>query len=273
MANRMPELPEAETIARSLAPVIAGRTILTAEFLAQRVSPHEPALLVGRTIAGVTRHGKQVLIPFEAGGLLHVKLGMTGALLVNRERGEHTRALFELTGGVTLQYHDVRQFGSLRLIDRPPAGLGPDPLEMSGAAFTERIQSRHGRLKPMLLNQKFVRGIGNIYADEALFRARLHPLDQCGRMPGKEAARLHAAICELLNEAIEHRGSSVSDYVDAQGGRGDFQNYHRVYGRGGEACPACDGMIARILVGGRATHFCPRCQVKKRRPAPKRRRK
>lgn len=265
----MPELPEAETIARSLAPVITGKTILSAAFLAQRVSLDNPALLHGKTIAGVARHGKQILIALAPGGFLHVKLGMTGALLINREPTPYTRALFTLSGGMTLQYHDIRQFGSVAILDAPPVGLGPDPLEISCDDFVRRLVARHGTLKTLLLKQDFLRGLGNIYADEALFRAELHPLLNSGRLRDQEAVRLYNAIRQLLTEAIEHRGSSISDYVDAQGERGTFQKLHRVYGRDGEACPVCDGMIARIVVGDRGTHFCPRCQVRRWR-APRR---
>lgn len=261
----MPELPEAETIARSLAPVIVGRTILAAEFLARRVSRDDPAQLHGRTIAGVARHGKQLLIAFAAGGYLHVKLGMTGALLVNRERSPHTRAVFDLSGAMTLQFHDIRQFGSVALLDSPPLGLGPDPLEISRQEFVERVEARQGKLKTLLLKQDFLRGLGNIYVDEALFRARLHPLLEAGRLRGEEANRLYDSIRELLTEAIEHRGSSISDYVDAQGERGSFQTLHRVYARDGKACQACGGTIQRIVAGGRGTHFCPRCQGRTRR--------
>ena len=259
----MPELPEAETIARSLRGAVSGRTIVAAAFLAKRVSADDPARLLGRTIRDVARYGKQLLIELDR-GFVQVKLGMTGALLVNGARGVHTRAVFEFDGGSWLLYNDIRQFGSLRLIDAPPDSLGPDPLELTAAEFAVRLRARRGKLKPLLLSQGFLRGLGNIYVDEALHRAGLHPLADPERLRAGRAESLHGAIVELLNEAIAHRGSSISDYVDAAGERGSFQKLHRVYGKEGEACGQCGEAIQRIVVAQRGTHFCPVCQATRR---------
>lgn len=258
----MPELPEAETIARSLRPFLAGRTIVSAAFLAKRVSSDDPARLAGRPILGVERYGKQLSIALDR-GFIHVKLGMTGALLVNREPGPHTRAVLELDNGGRLLYDDIRQFGSLRLTDAPPAGLGPDPLEIDAAEFATRLQARRGALKPVLLNQAFLRGLGNIYVDEALHRAGFHPLTRAERVKAGRARELHGVIVQLLEEAIAHRGSSISDYVDAAGERGNFQNLHRVYGKEGEPCVQCGEPIRRIVVAQRGTHLCPGCQARR----------
>ncbi len=262
-SSNLPELPEAETIARSLREAVRGRKIVSAVFLAKRVSPHDPGRLPGRTIRNVARHGKQLLLELDL-GFLHVKLGMTGALLVNGVRGAHTRAVFELDDGSHLLFDDIRQFGSLRLVDAPPGSLGPDPLEMSAAEFAARLRTRRGKLKPLLLNQGFMRGLGNIYVDEALHRAGLHPLAIAERLKAGRAEALHGAIVELLHEAIAHRGSSISDYVDAAGERGSFQKLHRVYGRQGEPCRQCGEAIRRIVVAQRGTHYCPVCQVARR---------
>ncbi len=257
----MPELPEAETIARSLEPAVAGRRIVSAAFLAKRVSSDDPARLVDRVIRGVRRHGKQILVALDH-GFIHVKLGMTGALLVNGDHGPHTRAVLQFEDGSRLLYDDIRQFGSLRLIDSPPVGLGPDPFELTASVFAARLRARRGNLKPLLLNQSFLRGLGNIYVDEALHRAGLHPLAHSERIKLARAEGLHVAIIGLLEEAIAHRGSSISDYVDAAGERGSFQKLHRVYGKEGEPCQHCGDPIRRIVVAQRGTHFCARCQTK-----------
>ena len=257
--STLPELPEAETIARSLRSAVSGRTIVTVAFLAKRVSQDDPARLAGRTIRTVVRHGKQVMLELDR-GFVHVKLGMTGALLVNAVAGAYTRAVFDLDDGSRLSFDDIRQFGSLSLIDAPPATLGPDPLEIDAVTFAARLRARRGKLKPLLLNQSFLRGLGNIYVDEALFRAGLHPLAAAERLKPARAEGLHAAIAELLTDAIAHRGSSISDYVDAAGERGSFQNLHRVYGKEGQPCVNCGEHIRRIVVVQRGTHFCPHCQ-------------
>ena len=240
---------------------MAGRRIVSAAFLAKRVSSDDPARLVDRVIRGVRRHGKQILVELDH-GFIHVKLGMTGALLVNGDSGPHTRAVLQFEDGSRLLYNDIRQFGSLRLIDTPPAGLGPDPFELTAFVFAARLRARRGNLKPLLLNQSFLRGLGNIYVDEALHRAGLHPLAHAERIKLARAEGLHVAIIGLLEEAIMHRGSSISDYVDAAGERGDFQKLHRVYGKEGEPCQHCGDPIRRIVVAQRGTHFCARCQTK-----------
>jgi formamidopyrimidine-DNA glycosylase len=232
---------------------------MAAAFLAKRVSSHNPAWLVGRQITGVERYGKQLLIKLDR-GVIHVKLGMTGALLVNATAGVHTRAVFDLDNGSRLQFDDIRQFGSLALLDVFPASLGPDPFELNATEFTGRLRTKSGKLKAILLNQAFLRGLGNIYVDEALHRAGLHPLASAAKLSAPRAELLHHAIIELLEEAIAHRGSSISDYVDASGERGTFQNLHRVYGREGQPCVACGEAIVRTVVAQRGTHFCPSCQ-------------
>jgi len=263
----MPELPEVETIVRALAPRITGRRIVTAEFRCLRIlrgaDPDElAARLHGKKILGVRRAGKFILIPLERGAYLTIHLGMTGKLLVGGKPQKHTHAIFTLDRGVLL-YDDQRQFGRILFSEAMPPRvekLGPEPLEISLEEFARRAHGRKTPVKALLLNQDFVRGIGNIYADEALFRARIHPRAVAGRIRKERLERLRNAIREVLAEAIEGGGSSISDYVDPDGRKGWFQLQHRVYQRTGEPCITCGTPIRRVLVAQRSSHYCPRCQ-------------
>jgi formamidopyrimidine-DNA glycosylase len=262
----VPELPEVETVVRSIAPLI-GRRIVSAEFRGLRVlrggDPDQlAARLAGRRIAGIQRYGKFIVTSVEGGGYLLIHLGMTGRLLLAGVPGKHTHAIFTLDGGALL-YDDSRQFGSIQWFDEFPervARLGPEPLEASFAEFTRALKGRRTRIKALLLDQRFLRGLGNIYADEALFRAGIHPLAMASRLGGSRRQRLFDAIQAVLTEAIAAGGSSISDYVDAEGRRGFFQTSHRVYQRTGEPCVTCGTPIRRVLVAQRSSHFCPRCQ-------------
>jgi formamidopyrimidine-DNA glycosylase len=262
----MPELPEVETVVRSLAP-LKGRLILNVEFGSLRVlrgaSPRRLAeTLRDRRVMGVTRRGKFILIVLEPRGYLVIHLGMTGRLLLEGERGKHTHAIFTLDRGA-LVFNDSRQFGCVEYGDEIPARilrLGPEPLEVSFEDFFAALQKRKTRIKTLLLDQRFVRGVGNIYADESLFRAGIHPLTVAGRLSAVRARKLHGAIVEVLTEAIAAGGSSISDYVDAEGRRGFFQMEHRVYQRRGEPCVVCGSPIHRLILTGRSSHFCPKCQ-------------
>ena len=263
----MPELPEVETVARSIAPLV-GRRILSAEFRCVRVlrggDPEEMAeALRGRKIAGVQRYGKFIVMSLHGGGYLLVHLGMTGRLLLGGAMGKHTHAILTLDRGGVLLYDDSRQFGRLQYSAEFPARiatLGPEPLEVPFEEFAGALRRRKTKIKALLLNQDFLRGLGNIYADEALFRAGIHPLAIASRIRGARARLLYEAIHAVLTEAIAAGGSSISDYVDAQGRKGFFQFSHRVYQRTGEPCVACGAPIRRLLVAQRSSHFCPRCQ-------------
>jgi formamidopyrimidine-DNA glycosylase len=261
----MPELPEVETVVRSLAP-LAGRRILNAEFRQVRVLIGDPeesaAFLRGRLITSISRYGKFIVIHLEPAGFLIVHLGMTGKLLADVPPAKHTHAIFTMDQG-TLLFEDSRQFGrieySVTLPERVQK-LGPDALDIDFEAFSALLRKRKSRMKSLLLNQVFLRGLGNIYADEALFRAGIHPLALGSRLKKERVLKLYDAIREVLLEAIESKGSSISDYVDSTGARGSFQEQHRVYQRGGEPCLACGQPIRRTLVAQRGTHFCPKCQ-------------
>ena len=220
------------------------------------------AHLEGKKIAGVKRHGKFILVSLQGGGYLVIHLGMTGRLLLGGPAGKHTHAILTLDRGVLL-YDDSRQFGCLQYSQEFPARvakLGPEPLEVPFNEFAAALRRRKTRIKALLLNQAFLRGLGNIYADEALFRAGIHPLALASRIRSDRARRLYEAITAVLTEAIAAGGSSISDYVDAQGRKGFFQFSHRVYQRTGEPCVTCGTPVRRLLVAQRSSHFCPKCQ-------------
>ncbi len=262
----MPELPEVETVVRSLQPV-AGRRIVAADFRCPRIlRGAEPLALAarirGRRIASIARRGKFILLALEEGGYLIVHLGMTGRLLLDGTAGKHTHAVLTLERGALL-YDDSRQFGCIQFGEDIPArvaALGPEPLEVSFDDFAAALRARKSRLKPLLLNQRFLSGVGNIYADESLFRAGIHPLSQASRLSTPRARKLFDAIRAVLSEAIAAGGSSISDYVDAEGRKGFFQQDHRVYGRTGEPCVRCGTPVRRLVIAQRSAHFCPKCQ-------------
>jgi formamidopyrimidine-DNA glycosylase len=262
----MPELPEVETVTRSLAPLV-GRRILTVEIRGARIlrgaDPETVATqLEGRRITQVKRYGKFIVVTLGRSGYVVLHLGMTGRLLLGGEAGKHTHAILTLDKGVLL-FDDSRQFGCLEFSQEFPARvarLGPEPLEISREEFALALKRHKVRIKALLLNQAFVRGIGNIYADESLFRAGIHPLALSHRLTADRAGRLHQAIAEVLSEAIAAGGSSISDYVDADGRKGFFQIQHRVYQRTAEPCVVCGAAIRRLLVVQRSSHFCARCQ-------------
>ena len=261
----MPELPEVETVVRSVAHHLLGERILSVSLSSSRVTRGDRdstiQALTGATIRSIRRHGKQILVTLDH-GLLYIHLGMTGNLLWNAVPGKHARAVFELSNGL-LVYNDIRQFGRVEFYAEHPAHLaraGPDALQLDAPTFFARLRTRKGPIKPLLLNQSFLSGVGNIYADEALYLARIHPRTPAARISRSRAEQLHARIQEILRLAIQHRGSSISNHVDACGEPGGFQQMHAVYGKAGEPCSRCGSPIRRIVLGQRGTHYCARCQ-------------
>jgi len=271
----MPELPEVETIVRCL-----RRHIVGLEVAAVRV-PFRPVVrnrraaflngFVGRRVLGLRRRGKMIILDFSGGLTMIVHLKMTGQLLfgpARAPRDRHTHLVLAFRGsGMELRYHDVRKFGFIRGTmtsdaERAPElrGLGPEPLTMDLPAFLHRLKGRRGRLKSLLLNQKVIAGLGNIYADEVLFESRLDPRAEVTRLGPRRLQRLWSSIQHVLNEAIAYKGTTVRDFRDGEGLEGLFQNRLKVYGREGVPCPRCGTAIKRIRVSGRGTHFCPRCQ-------------
>jgi formamidopyrimidine-DNA glycosylase len=271
--TKMPELPEVETIRRELAPRLVGRTI-TRLSMGWEGCVDRPGVdtfcdqVVGRRIEEVGRRGKFLVLTLSGGKSLLVHLRMTGSLLV-KDPGEpedtHTRLVFYLDDGRELRFRNVRKFGRLYLVDDPNevvGDLGPEPLEeqFSLADFRALFQNRRGMIKPRLLDQSFLAGLGNIYVDEALFRARIHPRRTAESLTMDELDRLYQAIREVLEEALAHQGTSRSDYVRPDGSEGTFQDRLLVSGKAGQPCPRCGAEIERLVVGGRGTYVCPRCQ-------------
>jgi formamidopyrimidine-DNA glycosylase len=265
----MPELPEVETIVRGLRPRVVGRRIENAEFLWARTCAGDPEKTIrnlrGQRIAGLRRWGKYLVFDLDRDdktSVLVVHLRMTGSLLVNGERGPWTRAVLTLNG-LTVVYQDIRKFGRFEWApDIPPRlqELGPEPLEISLEDFIATLRSRSAQAKALLLNQEFLRGLGNIYCDEALFRSRIHPKTNTRSIGPARAARLHQAIRDVLDEAIEAGGSTVRNYVSSDVVEGYFQLNTNVYGKTGEPCKVCGTGIRRIVLASRSTHFCPKCQ-------------
>ena len=259
----MPELPEVETVVRSLAPHLPGRRIVSARFTSRFVTPgNRKALaerLKGRTIQSIARRGKYIVMSLDAGSLV-VHLGMTGRLLVDAADGDHSHGVFTLDQG-TLVYRDPRQFGRI-LLNPDLSHLGPEPLEITLQEFRARLKKRKTNIKALLLNQSFVAGVGNIYADETLFAAHVHPLAQTQKLSAAKVEAIYHSMRQILSAAIDLGGSSISDYVDARGEKGFFQLEHKAYGRQGQPCSLCGEPIRKITVVQRGTHYCARCQRK-----------
>jgi formamidopyrimidine-DNA glycosylase len=276
----MPELPEVETVVRGLQATLPGRRIVDVRLGKTDFIEDPSALereLPGRRVMNVRRYGKFIVLSFDAAagseysGLL-IHLGMTGQIVVcppNAPARPHTHVFMALDDGREFRYTDIRRFGSMRLLPNGSNGgafetlgvtLGIDPLEATEREFKTQLSGRRARIKALLLDQRVLRGMGNIYTDESLWRARIHPARIAADLSDKELHKLYRAVQWVLNEAIRLRGSSVSDYVDSEGQRGEFQLRHRVYQRKGKKCFRCGTAIERIIVAGRSSYFCPHCQ-------------
>jgi formamidopyrimidine-DNA glycosylase len=286
----VPELPEVETIARDLRALVVGRTITGARTDWPRLIAYpDPAGFVaglhGRRVATVWRRAKWLLLDLDGGGVLAIQVRMTGQLFVvpaERPVDRHVHLVIDLDDGRQLRLRDMRKFARVGLYRRDAVGRvvserrgpdgvdesvdlfarhGPEPLgaDFTLAQFRTRLRARRGRLKPLLLDQSFLAGVGNIYADEALWRARLHPLRTVATLRPGDEARLYGALREVLAEAVARRGSSIDDYT-APSGDGEMQGYLRAYQRTGLPCLRCGRPMRRIAVGQRGTHFCSWCQ-------------
>lgn len=276
----MPELPEVETVARGLQRQIVGRRILSitlgkTDFID---NPEEiEKELPGRAIRGVVRYGKFLLLRLtqkenaeeadrEAALLVH--LGMTGMLRPQpaaEPHAKHTHVVALLDDGCELRYTDPRRFGRMaylagELLQKELRRFGADPLEAGLEEFTARIRGKRARIKALLLDQRVLRGVGNIYADESLWKARIHPKRPGARLRRVEVEELYRALQAILERAIVMRGSSIADFLDAEGQPGEYQRHHRAYGREGRPCFRCRTRIKRVIVAGRSSYFCPQCQ-------------
>jgi len=263
----VPELPEVETVANGLHERVSGDTVVSV-WLGEKPEPlKSPAEEIAETLKGtkieqVHRIGKTVVFELSGGAQFLVHLGMTGRLLVNDSDVPlplHTHGVLHLKSGLEVRFIDPRRFGRMS-VTRGYIGPGKEPLKIGVDEFVELFKGRKTPIKSALLNQKLLHGVGNIYADESLHRAGIRPTRQAGRLTRVELERLHKAVKAVLQHAIKLGGSSVSDYVDADGMRGFFQLEHRVYLRTGEPCRTCKTPIKRLLVAGRGTHYCPKCQ-------------
>lgn len=272
----MPELPEVEVIARGLERTLVGRTITSIEAVSlTRLSEPAETLVprvVGRAIRRVYRRAKVLLIEMDDGLTLVFHLKMTGRVVHGEKRAvhKHDRILFTLDDGSQLVFSDMRKFGYVRSFT--PGELenwaflqkaGPEPLETSPTELADRIKGRKVSIKGLLLNQSVVVGIGNIYADEVLFRAGLHPETRGDRVSRAKAVTLFTELQAVLRQAIAENGSSIRDYVNADGDAGAFQNSFNVYGKKGQECGACKSSLKALKVAGRTSTFCPKCQPKK----------
>jgi formamidopyrimidine-DNA glycosylase len=285
----MPELPEVETVARGLNRRVAG-DVIESVWLGSKPEPLKSSAreivkaLEAKRIAGVRRVGKHIVFDLENGGHASapvkrppagksarptrsearwiVHLGMTGRMLVcppEEEIAKHTHAIARLASGRELRFVDPRRFGRLSVSNEFQA-QGAEPLDVELARFISLFRGRKTPIKSALLNQKLLSGVGNIYADESLFRARVRPRRRAASLTQDELGRLHQAVRKVLKEAIALGGSSISDYVDSDGEEGFFQLKHRVYGREGEPCLVCKIPVKRIVIAGRSAHYCPKCQ-------------
>ena len=264
----MPELPEVHTVVETLRPTVFGQRIERFELLrcdfAQPARHDWPASTVGRRITHLARRAKRIIITLDDAEAFFAHLGMTGRLTfgpTDRPRAPHTHAVIAFAHG-EVHFSDPRRFGGLVWIGRGSCdeGLGPEPLTLRARELGQRLSETKRAIKSALLDQALIAGLGNIYVDEALFRAGVHPLRQAHRLDAEAVASLNRAIKAVLRKAIRHRGSTLRDYVDANGTAGSFRRLHAVYGRAGEPCVRCDRKIRRIVLGGRSTHYCPSCQ-------------
>ncbi len=274
----MPELPEVETVANGVNACVRGQRIVRVWTSGKPQTFKSPEgeiaqALTGATIESVRRVGKSIVFDLTRGKrpapqfLVH--LGMTGRLLVSQPEVAlplHTHAVLTLSDQREIRFVDPRRFGRLSIVpltDEEPQGYsgpGREPTTISANEFAQLFRGRKLAIKAALLNQSILHGVGNIYADESLFRAGIRPRRAAGRLTRDEFTRLHAALQQVLAHAIQLGGSSVSDYVDADGVRGFFQLEHKVYGRAGQECTVCSTPLKKISVGGRTTIYCPHCQ-------------
>ena len=270
----MPELPEVETIKQELDKAIVNKKIIgvvvnNAKVIKEPKKEKFVAELKNVAIKKIIRKGKLLILELSSGKSLTIHLKMTGQLIYPRQGGaspvKATRVSFKLSDGKFLDFNDSRVFGELRLIDdwrklKFIQELGPEPFDLSPEKFRQMLKDKKTKIKVLLMDQKFISGIGNLYANEALFRARIDPRRPANSLSDKETDLLFREIKKVLLDAIQHKGSSVDQYVQLSGKPGEYVKYHKVYDREGKECFKCKGKIKRISLSGRGTYFCPICQ-------------
>jgi formamidopyrimidine-DNA glycosylase len=270
----VPELPEVETIKNEISPYITGRTIKSVEILSettvkQSSVPDFVKKLTGRKVTGITRRGKYLFFHLDKNGILMMHMKMTGSLLVNPVNDRFTRAILHLDNGTDIHFSDARKFGKMWLEKDENAvlgKLGPEPLDKDFTVKTldSILKKRAAPVKAVLLDQALISGIGNMYADEALYDARIYPARPASSLSPLEVKKLHASIRKVLLKGIENKGASIRDYVRPSGEPGRAHDDFLVAHGAGEKCPGCHSLIARIVVRGRGTYFCPKCQPEKK---------
>ena len=269
----MPELPEVETIARDLASVLTGQKVIKTEFYNSSIRENcgidDESTLNGKTLKRVSRRGKNLIFHFSDNLAMICHLKMTGRLLVDSNLSQDKKHLHFLVkfDKSDLSFYDVRKFGRIcitteqRLQEHPRLGkLGPEPFDITPDEFADIIKRRGKAIKTVLLDQQIIAGLGNIYADESLFDAGIRPSVRPKRITRLRLKKLHGSIIMVLDKAIKSRGTSVDDYLDGFGQAGNFQNLIKVYGKTNRDCPNCGAPIKRIVLGGRSTHYCVKCQ-------------
>lgn len=265
----MPELPEVETIKNDLTKTILGKKITGVCVNDHRVirepSPAEfKKSLEGLTVKNILRRGKLLILELSNGRALTIHLKMTGQL-VYPGKVKNSRVAFHLSDGGVLDFNDQRLFGELRLINdwkklKFVQGLGPEPFDLTSADFKDMLSKKKTKIKPLLMDQGFIAGIGNLYASEILFRSKINPQRPGQSLTNEEKETLYREIKKVLTSAIKHGGSSVDDYVRVSGKPGDYVRFHQVYGRKGKPCFVCGSPVKKFTQGGRGTYFCPKCQ-------------
>jgi formamidopyrimidine-DNA glycosylase len=273
----MPELPEVETVRRTLEEMAAGRIIIGTKLNMEKIvkMPEIKEFcrhIIGKTIVKVDRKGKYLLVRMSEAYTMVVHLRMTGQLIYcskERDLEKHTHVILDLDNGDQLRYIDPRQFGTIHLLPNDELDkisglrtLGPEPIkeEFTLEGFTKALANKKTKIKGLLLDQTFIAGLGNIYCDEALFRAGIHPERIAGSLTPEEIGLLFTAVREVLLDGIKHRGTSLKDYVDAYGNKGGFQHHLKAYGRVSQPCLNCGSEILRKKVAGRSSFYCPNCQ-------------
>ncbi len=265
----MPELPEVETIKRELEKVVLGKKIIDVIINNPKVikEPKKEEFVKGlknAIIKNVLRKGKLLILELSSGKSLAIHLKLTGQLIYPGN-AKQSRVSFKLSDSKILDFNDRRLLGELRIIDDWRAlkfikELGPEPFDLREEQFKEMLAEKKTKIKPLIMDQTFISGVGNLYAAEALFRAKIHPERPAASLSDKEKELLFKEIRDTLKEAIKYKGSSVDQYVQFSGEPGDYAKYHKVYARGGKPCLVCKTPIKRISLGGRGTYFCPKCQ-------------